>query len=38
MKSLTKRLNCIIDNFEIDINGKSNSVIAVHDVVEVFPK
>ena len=34
MKSLTKRLDCIIDNFEIDINGKSNSIITVHDVVE----
>ena len=33
MKSHMKRLDCIIDNyFEIDINGKSNSVITVHDV------
>ena len=28
------RLDCIIDNFEIYINGKSNYVITVHDVVE----
>ena len=37
MKSLMKRFDCIIDNFEIDINGKSNSVITVNmvnDVVE----
>ena len=34
MRSLMKRLDCIIDNFKININAESNYVITVHDVVE----